>query len=166
MIPTAIVICCYLVSKENLTLPLKQSLPHLSNSHEGLLASILAGPVCSHLRRSKWWQSVQREWWCCWSQYSGTGSCYHCRVMLWHWLRARAGQQSPPYQLHNDFPWVIEAMNALISQDPKALSDIRQDCTTILVTILKEAKVPDILLVELEVPSNKSLYTVWKLALE
>ena len=70
------------------------------------------------------------------------------------------------YQLCNDSPWVTEARNALFSQDPLALSDIRQDCTTILVMSFEETKVQDIQWVELKATSNKHIYTIWKLAWE
>ena len=68
------------------------------------------------------------------------------------------------YQWCNDSPWATEGRNTLLSQALQALPDIRQDCTIILVTILKEAKVQDILQIEPEVSSNKSLYAMWKLA--
>ena len=49
------------------------------------------------------------------------------------------------YQWHNDSTWVTEVRNALLSQDPQALSDLRWDCTTILEMILEEANIQDIL---------------------
>ena len=47
------------------------------------------------------------------------------------------------YQWYNDSPWVKEARNALLSQDPQALSDVRKDCTAIVVVILEEAKIQE-----------------------
>ena len=59
------------------------------------------------------------------------------------------------YQWHNNSPWVKEARNALLSQDPWDLSNVRWDCTAIMVMILEEAKNKDILQVELEASSSK-----------
>ena len=70
------------------------------------------------------------------------------------------------YQWHSDSPWVKGARNTLLSQNQQALSDIRWGCTTILVMILEEANIQDIFQIELEVPGNKSLYAIWKLAQE
>ena len=65
------------------------------------------------------------------------------------------------YQWGNDSPWVTEAQNALLSQDPQALSNIRWDYTTILVMILKEAKVQAILCVEPAYPMTKASMPCW-----
>ena len=92
-------------------------------------------------------------------------------ILLIPWMLAQSQNRSAkPTNINSaistDSPWFKEARNALLSQDPQALSNIRQDCTTILVMILEEAKIQDIFWVELEAPGNKSLYAIWKLAWE
>ena len=70
------------------------------------------------------------------------------------------------YQWCYDSTWVKKARNTLLSQDPQTLSDNMQDCAVILVKILEEAKIQDIFWVELDVPGDKRLYAIWKLAWE
>ena len=72
--------------------------------------------------------------------------------------------QARKQQWGQDSSWVQEARKALLAEDPKALLDLRRDCTTILAQIIQKAQIDDIITVGAKVPSDKGIYAVWQLA--